>query len=117
VLLDISLRNVGPDPIHGPLFLKVESAISDFGKIELANPLVVLGANYVDLSTTLHEGSLAPNEKSSAYRLAFHLLREDSASLRQFFLLRLKLRFFCRCSLDPGKKAGSEVVEHGGSSS
>ena len=117
VMIDLSFRNISRTPIEGPLFLMVEGASSDFGRLELVNraPPTLLGAEYLDLSAALHHSSLAPNDKTSAYQLTFRFSTENSALLRRYFVLRVKLRFFCRSFSVPHEKVGrNPVLQNGG---
>lgn len=104
VMLDVSLRNNSKTPIHGPLFLKVENATSDFGRIVLVNPspTASLDAAYLDLSSSLHGGSLAPDQTASV-PMTFHFYSEHFALPSRYFVLRLKLRFFSYPAVVPDR--------------
>jgi hypothetical protein len=97
-IIELSIRNNGSEPIKGPLYLKVENPTSDFGTIEFVNPgpLTSLGADYSDVSSYLRNGSLAPGETTSPYRLTFHFTNENAAVGNRYLILRLNLRIFCR---------------------
>jgi hypothetical protein len=97
-ILELSFRNNSPNPIKGPLYLKIENTSSDFGTIEFVNrgSLTSLGASYSDVSSLLPTGSLAPGETTSTYRLNFHFTNENPAVGNRSFILRLKLRIFCQ---------------------
>jgi len=98
VMLDLSFRNKSSTTIHGPIYMKVDNAVSDYGKIEPINsgPPTPLGAEYLEVSSCLRRESLAPGESTLPYRLTIRFANEDSAVLNRYLILKLNLRLFLR---------------------
>ncbi len=100
-ILDLSFRNDSAIAISAPLYLKVEDTDSDFGKIQLLNPVIPsAGPGLVDLSSSLPRGLLAPHERTGVDRLIFHWIDATDAPTRRFTVLGMKLRLFCRETQD-----------------
>jgi len=98
VTLCISLRSNSLTTISGPLYLHVDTTSSDFGAIELVNPTpeASLGVAYVNVSSSLHGGSLSPGDTTAPYPLTFRFSEDLAPGPNRFFLLKMKLRVFSR---------------------
>ncbi len=98
VMLNVSFRNDSARSISTPLYLKVETPKSDFGDIELVNPgrATGLGADYLDISSSVRGEALAPGETSSPYHLTFRFSGESSAARSRRLILEIRVRVFCR---------------------
>jgi hypothetical protein len=94
----ISLRNNSSVAVSGPLYLHVNNTSSDFGAITLVNPTprTSLGSDYLDVSSSLHDGSLGPGDTTAPNCLTFHFSEERAAGPNRFFILKMKLRVFGR---------------------
>ena len=94
--LELLFRNRNTTVIQNPLYLKVEAMASDFGKVELVDPhpFPSIGAGYLNASSCLPRGSLAPGETTLPCPLVFHFTKENSARSHRYFILRFQLRVF-----------------------
>jgi hypothetical protein len=97
VMVDLSIRNNSHVPLSAPIYLRVERASSDFGRIELRNssPVLALGRDYMDLSSSLRGGSLAPGETTAPYHITLHLSDEHRPRYGKSSVLAMKVRLFC----------------------
>ena len=107
VMIDLSFRNNSSRAIAAPFYLKIDKISSDFGNIELVDPgpQSSLDSGYVDLSSVLQAGSLAPDSTTPAFPLIFHFSHLNPAAQEKYFILRLKLELFCK---RPAHKAWRE---------
>lgn len=97
VMVDLAFRNNSHVSLSGPIYVQVENMSSDFGRMELrrSSPVLPLGRDYIDLSSSLPSGSLAPGETTTPYPVTFRLLDANHASDEKSTILRLKVRLFC----------------------
>jgi hypothetical protein len=98
VIFDISFRNDSSIPIQGPLYLEIKNARSDFGNIELMNPLPHGSQvpEYLKMSSCLDGALLGPSTTTSPCHFVFHFTKENPPKGNRFLIVGMKLRVFCR---------------------
>ena len=93
VVLDLAIRNKGPVPLHGPMYLDMQRVHSDFGNLEVLNPAAQAGRNFVDISSVL-DHSVLHSGATVHYQLKLRLRDENLAMANRYFVMQLQLRFY-----------------------
>lgn len=94
--VDLAFENQGARVLNGPLYLRLENASSDFGKLEMVSGpgCRIPGTDYFELR--LPGATLSPGQRTDAYRFSFHFASVYRRPPEQYLVAKLVIRVLAR---------------------
>ena len=112
VVIDLSFQNRSKVAMHGPLFLRFESLDSNFGEVEVRghSRSAVSRAGYLEVSSSMAAGGLAPGQITGPYPLALRFIHTRRRGTDQYLIAKLKVRIYCQQELASDRRGSGSLA-------